>query len=135
MDSKNIPKENRNELKSKIYFENLKSNYILKKIFEHIKKNKALGIIKCNKKIQNRLNITIKDYKEYSEIYSSIEIEIELIPIEKERKKFINIRGDESYYHIYFNDDKIETQNYSIDYDDDIILTDYYYINYDDKTS
>ena len=35
-------------------------------------------IIKCNKKIQNRLNINIKDYKEYSEIYTPIEIELNL---------------------------------------------------------
>ena len=92
MDSKNISKENRSVLKSKVYFENLKSDYFLQKIFEHIKKNKALGIIKYNKKIQNRLNISIKDYKEYSEIYSSIEIEI--IPIKNKYAKFINIKED-----------------------------------------
>ena len=132
MDSKNIPKENRSVLKSKVYFENLKSNYFLQKIFEHIKRNKSLKIIKYNKKIQNRLNISIKDYKEYSEIYSSIEIEI--IPIKNEYVKFINIKGDESYYHIYFNDDKIETKNYLTNYDDEIEIKNYS-INYNDKIS
>ena len=109
MDSKSISKENKVELNSKIYFENLKSDYFLQKVFENIKRNKSLKIIKCNKKMQNRLNINIKDYKEYSEIYTSIEIEI--IPIENEYGKFINIEGDKSYYHIYFNDDKKEIKN------------------------
>ena len=132
MDSKNISKENRSELKSKVYFEDLKSDYFLQKIFEHIKKNKVLGIIKYDKKIQNRLNISIKDYKEYSEIYSSIEIEI--IPIQNSHGNFIKIKGDESYYHIYFDDDEIETNYYSINYDDEIDAK-YYYINNDDKIS
>ena len=37
---------------------------------------KKLEIVRWNKKIQNRLNLDIKDYKEYSEAFSSIEIEI-----------------------------------------------------------
>ena len=127
MDSKRISKENKVELNSKIYFENLKSDYFLQKVFEYIKRNKSLAIIKCNKKMQNRLNINIKDYKEYSEIYSSIEIEI--IPIKNKYSEFINIEGDKSYYHIYFNDDKKEIKKYSIDEDDKIskikIIIDY----------
>ena len=92
-----------------------------------IKRNKSLSIIKYNKKIQKRLNINIKDYKEYSEIYTSIEIEI--IPIKNKYGRFINIKGDKSYYHIYFNDDKKEIKKYSINYDDKIskikIIIDY----------
>ena len=42
-------------------------------------KKKSLDIIKYNKIIKDRININIKDYKEYSEIYSSIEIEIKLV--------------------------------------------------------
>ena len=41
-------------------------------------KKKSLDIIKYNKNIKERINISSKDYKEYSEIYSSIEIEIKL---------------------------------------------------------
>ena len=127
MDSKIISKENKVELNSKNYFDNLKSDYFIQKVFENIKRNKSLKIIKYNKKIQNRLNINIKDYKEYSEIYTSIEIEI--IPIENKYGKFINIEGDESYYHIYFNDDKKEIKKYSINEDDTIskikIIIDY----------
>ena len=116
MDSKSITKDNKHKLNSEIYFENLKSDYFLQKVFENIKRNKSLTIIKYNKKMQNRLNINIKDYKEYSELYSSIEIEI--IPIKNEYGEFINIKGDKSYYHIYFNDDKKEIKKYSINKDD-----------------
>ena len=127
MDSKSISKENKVELNSKNYFDNLKSDYFIQKVFVNIKRNKSLTIIKYNKKMQNRLNINIKDYKEYSEIYTSIEIEI--IPIKNKYGEFINIEGDKSYYHIYFNDDKKEIKKYSIDEDDKIskikIIIDY----------
>ena len=127
MDSKSISKENKVELNSKNYFDNLKSDYFIQKVFVNIKRNKSLTIIKYNKKMQNRLNINIKDYKEYSELYSSIEVEI--IPIKNEYGKFINIKGDKSYYHIYFNDDKKEIKKYSINKDDKIskikIIIDY----------
>ena len=68
-------------------------------------KKKSLNIIKYNKNIKNRINISIKDYKEYSEIYSSIEIEIK--PVKKKYGEFINIdKENEIYYHIYFNNNK-----------------------------
>ena len=51
---------NKNEqLKESKYFENLKSDFILKKIFNIIKKKKSLEIMKYNKKLQKRLNISI----------------------------------------------------------------------------
>ena len=69
--------------------------------------NKSLNIIKYNNNIKNRIDISIKDYKEYSEIYSSIEIEIK--PANNEYGQFINInKENEKYYHIYFNDNKEE---------------------------
>ena len=74
-------KEKLNNIKSKIGFENIKSKYILQKLFEHIKKNKSFEIFKYNKKIQKRLNISINDYKKYSEECTPIEIEI--IPIKE----------------------------------------------------
>ena len=84
-------------------FENLKSDYFLCKIFDTLQKKKLLEIIKYNKNIQKRINININDYKEYSEIYSSIELEI--IPVKNKYGKFINInkKENEKYYHIYFN--------------------------------
>ena len=68
---------------------------------------KYLEILKINKKIQNRLNISIKDYKECSELYSSIGIELK--PVENKYGKFINIPDkDKEYYHIYFDDSNEE---------------------------
>ena len=59
-----------------------------------------------NKRIQNRLNLDVKDYKEYCEI------EIEIIPIKDEYGQFININNkDKLYYHIYFNNSKKEIKN------------------------
>ena len=37
---------------AKLGFENLKSNFILKKIFDHLKKVKLLKIMKFSKKLQ-----------------------------------------------------------------------------------
>ena len=90
-----------------IYFNDnkveIKSNYILRKIFNNLQKEKKLNILKYNKHIKKRINIDINNYKEYSEIYSSIEIEIK--SVNKKYGKFINIKEeDEKYYHIYFND-------------------------------
>ena len=79
MNSRNISK---NEQKKE--FENLKSDFIFKKIISFIKRNKSLVIMKYNKKLQKRLNININDYKEYSEV------EIELKLAYGKYVKFIN---------------------------------------------
>ena len=63
-------------------------------------KRKKFEIVKYNKRIQNRLNLSVKDYKEYSETFTPIEIEI--IPAKGKYGKFININeNDKLYYHIY----------------------------------
>ena len=95
-----------NKMKSKDIFKSLKSDYFLQKLFNNLLKNKSLDIVKYNKTIKERINISIKDYKEYSEIYSSIEIEIK--PVKNKYGKFINMNEDEIYYHIYFNGNKEE---------------------------
>ena len=62
-----------------------------------------LLIVKYNKKLQNRLNLSIEDYKEYS----SIEIELKLV--NNKYGKFINNPDkDKKYYHIFFNNSKEE---------------------------
>ena len=87
--------------------EKLKSDYFIQKLFDYIYKRKSLEIIKYNKSVQKRINININNYKEYSEIYSSIEIEIK--PKKNEYSRFINIdEYEEEYYHIYYNDNKKE---------------------------
>jgi len=98
-------KKELNKIESKNLIKNLKSRYILQKLFNNLLKKKTLDIIKYNKNIKNRININIKDYKEYSEIYSPIEIEIK--PVYNKYGKFINIKKeDKIYYHIYFNNSK-----------------------------
>ena len=108
MESKSIligEKEESVSIKLKNKFTEIKSDYFLERVFNYMHKVAKLKIIKNNKNIQKRLKININDYKEYSEIYSSIEIEI--IPKKNEYGKYINIKeGDEKYYHIYFNDNK-----------------------------
>ena len=108
---------------------NLKSNFIFRKIYDNINKKNLLEIIKYNKKLQTRLNITFNDYKEYSENYSSIVVEIK--PAKNSYfGKFINIRENEEYYHIFFNDNNNEIKyTYSISEEDKItkikIIIDY----------
>ena len=57
-----------------ISIENLKSDYILKKLFGMIQKDKSLEIIRFNKKLKKKLNINIDDYKQCCKI----EIELKL---------------------------------------------------------
>ena len=82
----------------------IKSKYIVKQIFDHLKEHKLLIIIKNNKKLQNKLDISINNYKNYSQI------EIEIKPGKDLHGKFINIlnKEDEQYYHIFFNNDEKE---------------------------
>ena len=84
-------------------FENLKSDFIFKKIISFMKRNKSLNIMKYNKKLQKRLNISINDYIEYSKI----EIELKLSDTDYiiNKCKYINIHDKEKeYYHIYFEE-------------------------------
>ena len=86
--------------KSKSILNNIKSVYILEKIFDNISINKRFGIIKYNKKIQKKLGLSINDYSQLG-----MPIEIEIKPAIYEYGKFINIKEDnEKYYHIYFDD-------------------------------
>ena len=107
----NAKKRSAQNIKSQNIFEKIKSKYILKQILDKIKEKKLLEIIKYNKKIQNKLDINLNNFKEFSEKFSSIELELTII--KKDYNKFINILRDEDkvYYHIYFNDNKKEIKN------------------------
>ena len=111
--SSNTSKENSKEnesAKPNPILEKLKSDYFLQKLYDNMTKKKKLEIVKYYKKIQNRINLRVKNYKEYSEAFTPIEIEI--IPTKGKYDKFININeNDELYYHIYFNDNKEEIKN------------------------
>ena len=41
----------------------IKNKYILQQIFQNMKSYKYLDIIRYNKKIQNKLDLTIKDFE------------------------------------------------------------------------
>jgi len=98
-----------NKIESKDILKKLKCKYILQILFNNLFKKKSLEIIKYNKDLKNRISISVKDYKEYSEMYSSIEIEIKPVNNKYGKFKFINInKENEKYYHIYFNDNKEE---------------------------
>ena len=106
MESEHISKDKcieieSNETNNKL--KNIKSNYTLSKIYSNLLEKKSLQIVKYNKKIQKRLNLSTKDYKEY------LDIEIEIITTQNIYDRFINIeQNDKSFYHIYFNDNKEE---------------------------
>ena len=125
MNSKIISNEEKTKLaKIKASFENIKSNVILKKIFNYIKRCKSLIIIKFNKKLQNRLNFNINDYDEYSKI------EIELKILGNKSGRFINIPDEEKkYYHIYFDNSKKKIKKYNLTFFDKVktikIIIDY----------
>ena len=86
---------------------NIKNINIMKKIVNSFNKVRLYEIIRYNKKLQKRFHLSFEDYKEYSEIYSLIEIEI--IPAKNKYCKFNNInKNDEKYFHIYFNNNKNE---------------------------
>ena len=139
MESNNIEKDKSKNFelnKLNINLENIKSDYFLRKIYDNMNKKKSLEIVKYNKKIQNRLNIKIRDYKEYSETFTSIEMEI--IPRKNIYGRFINIinENDELYYHIYFNDNINEIKNkYEIKEEDKVnkikIIIDYQIISFE----
>ena len=124
-------KENESAKQNPI-IENIKSRYILSKIYNNITKKKKLEIIKYNKKIQNRLNLDVKDYKEFCEI------EIEIISIKDKYGKFMNIfnKNDELFYHIYFNDNNEEIKNkHEIKKDYFGVTKHEYYIDEEDKVT
>ena len=72
-------------------------------------KKVTLKIIKNNMNIQKRLNININNYKDFSEKFSSIELEI--IPIQNKHRHIINVQTkDTKYFHFYLNDNKEENK-------------------------
>jgi surface protein len=86
---------------------NIKSSYILRRIFNALDEKKRMKIINYNKKLQNRINLSFIDYKMY------LKIEIELILIDE------SLRDNDNYFifkhfenthllHIYFNNENIE---------------------------
>ena len=107
------------QLKSMGFCDNIKSNFIFKRTIDFIKKKKFLEIMKYNKKLKKRLNLTINDYKEFSKLYSSIELELTID--DNKYGYFINIPDKEiDYYHIYLNNSKEEIKRNHLNEDEKI---------------
>ena len=95
------------ELTSRNPIENIKSDYFIQKLFGNIEIKKSMNLIKYSKRNQRRLKLDFNSYKEYSELYSTVEIEIK--PIPKKEGYFIRISDEDmKYCHIYFNNNKAE---------------------------
>ena len=106
MDSNKVTNNKSKDKKTKetnVSLDNLKSNYDLDTIVEYIQQKKLLEIVKYNKKIQNRLDLDIEDYKKYYENFTPVEIEV--IPCKNKFGKFIIVGYDDvkKYYHIFFS--------------------------------
>ena len=101
----NSIKECKGQIKSKLDILDIKSNFIIKIIFSYMQRNKQLEIIRYNKKAQNRFDLSLNDFKEYSQLYSTIKIELKLTDNEKNKyRKFINIsQSNKKYIHVYFD--------------------------------
>ena len=85
----------------------IRNKYLIKNILNSLEQKLYLKLIKYNKKIQKKLNFSIKDYKEYNQI----EIEITLVK-NNISGNFINIEeNNKSFFHIYF-DNKRKRRNY-----------------------
>ena len=103
-------------------FQNVKSIYILGLILKkYLTKKTYLLLVKNNKSLQKALNISLIDYKKYSN-----QMEIDLIPIDKEKIKeekyiFINYEEEKKYFfHIYFNNEAKEVDRNYLIKDDNI---------------
>ena len=87
-------------------------------------KKKKLEIVKYNKKIQNRINLSVNDYKEYSETFTQIKIEIiptknkyEIDEEDKIKKVKIIINYQvKSFKKLFFECECIESINFKIFY-------------------
>ena len=87
----------------------IKSKYILQEIFENINEGKMLQIVKYNKNFHDKLDLSEKNYRKYTQI----EIVIDLIKLDRLIKNkfiFINQKEDKSFYHIFFENNKEETK-------------------------
>ena len=113
-----VTKENveKNQVKLKDKFKNIKSNYFLEKVFNNLTKKQTLYMLKYNKNLKKRINININDYKDCYEL-----IEIEIKPIYNKYGYFINIKKEEEkYYHIYFDNNIEEIKRNYINKDESI---------------
>ena len=89
---------------------NIRSAYILRYVFENIKEIKSLKLAINNKSLQQKLYISLVSYIRYHN-----QTEIEIIPTDnigdKEKNIFMNYSNEPKFYHIFFDDKKVD-RNY-----------------------
>jgi len=104
------------------FLDRIKSSHILKYILENIEELKLLEIAKYNKALQKKIGLSLYDYKNYSEIKSKIELEIiAKWKGEKYPSYFIYFYKEKNnYFHIFFNDDKVEMKRRYINENDKV---------------
>ena len=129
----NKTKINSRQIPTKNIFYNLKTDYFIFIVFNHLQKKKSLELIKYNNAFKKILHLNINDYKEYSEKYSLIEIEIK--PIKGKYGTFINIKSEgKNCFRVCFNDDKTEIKRNYLCEDDKAtkikIIIDYQIISF-----
>ena len=111
---KNKTNKINNITKCKLLLIEIKSKYIIKKVFENLKTKKFLQIIKYNNRISKKIDISLKDSFKKFWIDNQIEIELNIIEnpeYDEDKKNFINYeKEDEPYIHIHLNNDKKETK-------------------------
>ena len=85
----------------------IRNKYLLKNILDYVERKQCLSLIKYNKALQKKLDISIKDYKEYNQI----EIELKVGGDNIYGKFFNYEKINKSYFHIYLDNKKIR-RNY-----------------------
>ena len=85
-----------NPFQSHTLIAKIKSNVFLRKMFSHLKERNKLQILQQNKRIRDRVNISIDDYKNFKKT------EIIIIPAENIYGVFINIEEEEKRNIMYF---------------------------------
>ena len=93
---------------------NIKSIFILKKIFDNVLIKKKLNIIKYNKKIQEKLNIYLKNYRGYCTICVDIEMckQEKLDNILEGLYNFIkNLNSNFNFWYEIITENNITTKN------------------------
>ena len=90
-------------------FKKINSKYIIQEIFNYIDLIRVLELVRYNKDIKNKLEVSKKNYEK---IFNQIQIEIypkdNLEFKANEQNIFINFLGGKNYYHIFFDDNDEE---------------------------
>ena len=88
----------------------IKNSYILEKVFHYLSSGTMLRFVHHKRKLQKKLRLRIKDFQRYS---NQIVIDIVPDPAFPFVSTIINLVGNPSAFHIYFNEEvKEKKRNY-----------------------